>query len=177
MFKHFGYVAVVLCLLPIFSAQANEDGVNIFSRPRHLPESKIIHESGKKYKLSDFKGMFVLAVFWSRDCPPCIKELKSLNGFYNEVKDNGIRLLLISPSKEWASVEEQRKFLRRFGAKDVDFFVDNNGAVASDLGIFTSPHTVLINKKGEEIGRIRGSAQWDDDRVIEYIYQLKAKHG
>ena len=49
--------------------------------------------------------------------------------------------------------------------------------LAEDLGIFTSPNTVLINRKGEEIGRIRGSIDWDDDDVIEYIYKIKAQHG
>lgn len=175
MVKQFFSITFVLSLVFAFSARAAEKGVNIFASPRPLPESTIMHESGARLKLSDFKGDFVVAVFWSRSCPPCLKELRSLNGFYNKVKGSGVRLVLISPSQEWASVEEQRRFLRRFGAKDVDFFVDENGRVAANFGIFTSPHTVLINKKGEEFGRIRGSAKWDDDKVIEYIYELKAQ--
>lgn len=177
MFKHFFTAVLMSALLWSLPAQPAEKGVNIFAQPRRLPESTITDQYGRSHKLSDFKGEFVVAVFWSRDCPPCIKELRSLNGFYNQVKNNGVRLLLISPSQNWASTAEQQRFLRRFGAGDVDFYVDNSGQAASALGIFTSPHTVLINKNGEEFGRIRGSAQWDDRQVIEYIYQLKAKYG
>lgn len=168
--------AAFILFLLVVPAYA-KDSVNIYDKPRPAPAHKIIHESGKNYRLSDFKGDFVVAVFWSRDCGPCLAELKSLNGFYKAVKGNGVKLLLISPNEEWATVAEQKRFLKRYGAPDVDFYVDENGAVASDLGIFTSPHTVLINKSGEEIGRIRGSAKWDSDDVIEYIYQLKAKYG
>lgn len=177
MYKHFIFAAIFGLLLGLSPAEAKEDAVNIFPKPRHVTEQKIIHQSGRNYKLSDFAGEFVVAVFWSRDCGPCIKELHSLNEFHNAVKNNGIRLVLISPNEEWASVAEQKRFLQRFGAKDVDFYVDEKGAVASDFGIFTSPHTVLINKKGEEIGRIRGSAEWNNPKVIEYIYQLKSKYG
>lgn len=170
-------VKTVFAMFLFAGSAGAEEGVNIFDKPREAPMHKIIHESGKQYRLSDFKGEFVVAVFWSRDCGPCIAELKSLNGFYNAVKGNGVKLLLISPNEEWVSVAEQKKFLRKYGAPDVDFYVDERGIVASDLGIFTSPHTVLFNESGEEIGRIRGSAKWDRDDVIEYIYQLKAKYG
>ncbi len=165
-----------MVLLSVASVYA-KDNVNIYEKPRKAPAQAVIHESGKNYRLSDFKGEFVVAIFWSRDCGPCIGELKSLNGFYNATKGKGVRLLLISPNEQWSSIAEQKRFLKRYGAPDVDFYVDEKGMVASDLGIFTSPHTVLINEKGEEIGRIRGSAKWDRDDVIEYIYQLKEKYG
>lgn len=37
--------------------------------------------------------------------------------------------------------------------------------------------TVLIGREGKEIGRIRGSAEWDSQDVIEYMYKIKAEHG
>ena len=61
-------------------------------------------------------------------------------------------------------------------APDLPFYTDKDGKLAAAFGVFTSPHTVLFNKKGQEIGRIRGSAEWNDPRVIEYIYKLKAEN-
>lgn len=153
------------------------DPVNIYPEARALPERQMFHysDTGEAYKLSDFKEQFVVANFWSRYCTPCLRELDDLNNFSNKVADNGIKVVIISPASEWHSLEEQQKFLQKHGAPDLDFYVDKKGDLAADLGIFTSPNTVLINKKGQEIGRIRGSADWDDEDVIEYIYKIKAQ--
>ena len=78
---------------------------------------------------------------------------------------------------EWKTAEEQRNFVTRFKAPDLELYTDTDGKLTEDLGIFTSPHTVLINTSGQEIGRIRGAAEWDDDKVVEYIRNLKEQHG
>ncbi len=152
------------------------DPVNIYPEPRTLPDRAVYRhtEDGKAYKLSDFADQFVIANFWSRHCTPCIRELDDLNEFSKKVSENGIKVVIISPASEWTGTEEQKNFLERFRAPDLDFYVDKQGDLSADLGIFTSPHNVLINK-GKEIGRIRGAADWDDEDVIEYIYKIKAQ--
>ncbi|MBQ2811097.1 MAG: TlpA family protein disulfide reductase [Alphaproteobacteria bacterium] len=161
-------------VLMFFSASLNA-AINIYTEPRSLPESKIVHQSGLKFSLSDFKGDFVLAHFWSKTCAPCIKELKSLNNFHNKVKDKGVRLILISPQSEWFDANEQNRFLKRFGATDVEFYVEENDNLSADFGIFTTPHTVIIDRKGQEVGRLRGSETWDKDKVVDYILELEEK--
>lgn len=167
---------LLACLLS-FPAYAKKDAVNIFEFPRQMPIREIVGQAGNKVKMTDFKGDFVLLIVWSRHCSPCIRELEGLNKFVNITKDNGIRVVMLSPDTEWESVAEQKEFLNKFKAQDLEFYVDTDGKLAEDLGIFSSPHTVLINKKGEEIGRIRGSAEWDSEEVMEYIYKIKAQHG
>ncbi len=176
MFK-FILSLVFITLLQTSPALSYEDAVNIYDKPREVPSHQIEYQSGQKFKLSDFKGNFVLAHFWSRDCGPCIAELKTLNAFYNQTQNDNIKLLMISNNSEWKNTAEQRRFLNKYKAPDLDFYTDNSGQVAADLGIFTSPHTVLINTQGQEIGRIRGSADWSRPAVIKYIRDLKEKHG
>ena len=166
---------IFFCVTALFCLSFLNDvkaGINIFSTPRHLPQSKIVHQSGAVFELSDFKGDFVLAHFWSRDCAPCIQELRGLNNFHNIVKKDGIRLILISPADEWFDTNEQWRFLNRYGAPDLEFYVED-GSLSADFGIFTTPHTVIINTKGQEIGRLRGSETWDKKKVINYIRELK----
>lgn len=158
-------------------AQAREKGLNLFAFPREAPADEIYSSTGQKVKLSDFKGDFVIAVFWSKTCLPCIRELDDLSNFVKKTAGTGIKVMLISNENEWKDLDEQRKFLVKYRAPNVDFYVDPNGRLAGDFGIFASPHTVLINTKGEEIGRIRGSQDWDDEDVIEQIYKIKAQHG
>lgn len=166
----------VLCLVFLISALPCSAGqnVNIYKKARKTPARVFMHESGQRLSLSDFKGDFVLAHFWSRNCGPCVRELKNLNRFYKDMSNKGIRLVLISSSGEWKTPNEQKRFLKKYGAPDVPFYMDQKSSLADDFGIISRPHTVLINAKGEEIGRIRGSAKWDDPRVEKYIYKLKS---
>ena len=158
-------------------ATANSKYVNIYENPRKFPQRSFYSPNGQKFKMEDFKGDFIVLVLWSRYCAPCIKELDELNEYSQTVKNDGIRVLLLSKASEWESDAEQKRFLKKYDAQNLEYFNDENGMLAEDLGIFTSPNTVLINRKGEEIGRIRGSIDWDDDDVIEYIYKIKAQHG
>lgn len=176
------FMALLLILTAVlvsgsFSVQAQEQrGVNIFETPRDVPTRPIYLPSGKKIQLSDFKGDFVIAVFWSRYCAPCLREIDNLANYQKIVKNDGIRVILISPDTEWNSAEQMQKMARKYGSGDLELFTDVNGELASDLGIFTSPNTVLLNKDGKEIGRIRGSAEWDSKDVVEYLYKIKAEH-
>ena len=155
------------------AAAASQRGVNLYDTPRELPSRALMRWDGTPIKLTDFNDKFVVAVFWSRHCMSCIQELDDLQEFAYKTAEKDIKVVLISPSQEWKDTEEQRQFLNRFGADNMDFYIDEKSNLASDLGIFTSPNAVLINEQGQEIGRLRGAAKWGDDRVVEYISRIK----
>ncbi len=173
MFKK---ICFVLWSFLVISTANAAGGANIFAYPREAPQTPIYNQYGQAFALKDFAGDFVVAVFWSKTCIPCLREMDDLNEFVKKTAENGIKVVLISPAEDWLSEGEQRAFLRRYGATDIDFYVDKKAKLATDFGVFTSPHAVLINEESMEIGRIRGSVDWDDEDVIEYIYKIKAQH-
>ena len=165
---------VGLILLLSSPSYSKEDSVNVYQMPRSVVKTKLYDPYGKAYLLDSFKGEFVMAVFWSRYCAPCIKELSSLSNFAKMTENDGFRVIIISPAEEWRSAEEQARLLSKYNAEGLEFFVDKKGELGSALGIFKTPHTVLINREGQEIGRIKGAADWDSDKVIEYMYKVKS---
>lgn len=169
-------ITMLLALILALPAAARENNVNIYADVREAPQTPFYSSTGQKTTLGDLKGKFVLLISWSRDCLPCIRELKSLNSFYKQTRGSGIEVVMLSPEKEWSDLEEQRRFLEKYKAPDLNYYVDRDGKLAEDLAIFTSPHTVLINSRGNEVGRIRGSAEWDKPEVVEYIYKLKSEN-
>lgn len=169
---------IILIALFVFfiSTAFAKSGVNIFSYPRNVPNTKIFNQYGQSFELKDFKGNFLIVIFWSKTCIPCIREIDEINEFVNKTKGTGIKLITVSPEKEWISPEEQKSFLKRYGGKDIEFYSDRKSALANDFGIFSSPHTVLISPDSMEIGRIRGAVDWADSNVIEYMYKLKSNY-
>lgn len=175
--KFINKIFVMTCLLLISTAVCAKEHANIYSSPRKVPSKEIIGETGQKIRLDAFEGDFVIAVFWSRYCIPCIKELKDLSKFVEKTRDDGIRVIMISPKGEWISgFVEQRSFLNKYGASNLEIYVDEKEAVASSLGIFSSPINVLINNEGQEIGRIRGSVKWNKPSIVKYIYKIKEQN-
>ncbi len=177
MFKKIVFFLVSAAIFPITAMAADSDYVNIYEEPRKFPARPFYSPTGQKLTMADFKGDFVVLVLWSRYCAPCVKELDELNEYASKVKNDGIRVILLSKASEWNGTGEQKRFLEKYDAPDLEYYSDEKGMVAEDLGIFTSPNTVLINRQGKEIGRIRGSINWDNDDVAEYIYKIKAQHG
>lgn len=169
---------IILIILFVFfiSTAFAKSGVNIFSYPRAVPNAKIFNQYGQSYELKDFKGDFLIVVFWSKSCIPCIREIDEINEFINKTNGTGLKLITVSPEKEWISPEEQKSFLKKYGGNDIEFYSDRKSALANSFGIFSSPHTVLVNSDSMEIGRIRGAVDWADSDVIEYMYRLKAEH-
>ncbi|MBO7556703.1 MAG: TlpA family protein disulfide reductase [Alphaproteobacteria bacterium] len=152
--------------------------VNLYAVSRELPKKELISETGNRVALSDFEGDFIIAIFWSRYCVPCLNELKSLSKFVEQTKNDGVRVIMISPKAEWVSgFSEQRLFMKKFEAENLEIYVDEKEAVASAFGVFSSPISILISRKGREIGRIRGSIRWDSSDVIDNIYKIKAERG
>lgn len=165
----------IICLLFFSVSVSSEAKLNLFPQPRYVPNLSFYGDSGKAYKLKDFGDDLLIAVVWSRTCGPCLADLKPLNEFAKSVVNDGIRVILISPEKEWRSADEKRLFLKRFGAPNLVSFVDKKSAFINGMGIMATPTALLIDRNGLEVGQISGAAKWDDPRVIEYILKLKNK--
>ena len=173
--KFFSKITILGVLSALFfaTATAAKSGANIYAVSRDVPNKSIYGEPGNRLKLSDFGSSFVVAVFWSRYCFPCIQEMESLADFAEKTKNAGIRVILISPQDEWSGgFAEQRNFLRRLNAQNLEIYVDNKGDLTAALGIFSSPVSVLVNREGKEIGRIRGSVVWNKPEVIDFMLKL-----
>lgn len=165
----------VICVLFLLfvSCVPAEAKINIFPRPRYIPALSFYGESGNAYRLKDFSADLLMAVIWSRRCGPCISEMKYLNSFANKMASKGIKVILISPEKEWASHAERHIFMKRIGAPDLVNYLDRKANFADGMGIQVTPTVLLVNKAGEEVGQITGSVKWSDPEVIRYMLKLK----
>ena len=48
---------------------------------------------GGTFNLRDYKGQFVLLVFWRLGCPPCLKEMPDLQQVSDKYKDKGLTII------------------------------------------------------------------------------------
>ncbi|MCF6147804.1 MAG: thioredoxin-dependent thiol peroxidase [Candidatus Kuenenia sp.] len=75
------------------------------------PEFILSDQNGKKHKLSDFKGQWVLIYFYPRDnTPGCTKEACAFRDSFKEYEKSKIKVIGISTD----SVEGHEKFAKKY---------------------------------------------------------------
>ena len=129
-----------------------------------LPELKLSDRAGKQLDLSSFKGKKVFLNLWASWCPPCRREMPSIQQLYNQTKGGQNAFILLS-------VDEDRQ-------KAVAF-LDNNqlslplyfaeGALPPLLDVPSIPTTFIFDEQGALIERHDGMADFSQPRYISLM--------
>ncbi len=133
---------------------------------RELPALSFRDEGGKTLALEDFRGRVVLLNIWATWCPPCRKEMPSLDRLNAKRGGPAFEVVALSIDNDPAAVEP---FYRETGIKTLRGYFDPNARVSVALGAFAVPATLLIDQNGREIGRALGPAEWDSAAVEALI--------
>lgn len=133
------------------------------------PDSLLQKLGGGTIKLSDYRGKWVFLNFWATWCPPCIKEMPSMEVFYNKFKENNLTLLAVSVDAEGASVV--KPFVEKYGLT-FEIFLDPQNKVSKEFKVFGLPSTYVINPEGQIAAQAMGPRDWEDPVIIEYFADL-----
>lgn len=60
------------------------------------PELTLTDVDGVTHSLADYKGQVVLVNLWATWCPPCKKEMPTLQAYHNKYKDDGFAVIAIN---------------------------------------------------------------------------------
>lgn len=127
--------------------------------PAPLPEIQFQDANGALHNLAEFNGKVVLVNFWATWCAPCREEMPSLDRLQGAMGGQDFTVVIISLDR--AGYAKAAAFLDEIGVKNLTSFIDPKLKAARALGALGLPVTVLLNRKGDEIGRLTGPAQWD----------------
>lgn len=120
--------------------------------------------------LEDYQGKYVLLNFWATWCAPCRKEMPHLSELQSELGGEDFEVLTLATGRN--SPEGIKKFFKDIGVTNLPRHQDPKQALASEMGIFGLPITVLIDPEGREIARLRGDADWASDSAKTVIKTL-----
>lgn len=119
------------------------------------PDFKLQGADGKAYKLSDFKGKYVVLEWVNFGCPFVRKHYDSGNmqSLQKAYTDSGVVWLSVcssAPGKQgYYAGEELTAQLAREKAVPTAYLVDADGAVGRLYGAKTTPHMYVIDPKGQ----------------------------
>ena len=166
---------VILLFFSLFavSAQTIEEemiksGFSVFKEKVSLIDFTLPDLDGNNISLKDYRGKVVMLNFWATWCPPCRREMPSMEKLYNIIDKDKIDIAAVN-------IQEKKKTVSDFIAKNNYSFpvlVDEEGKAASIYQIRSIPTTFIIDKKGYLRAMITGSIEWDEKEIVSIFNKL-----
>jgi len=122
---------------------------------------------GKSHSLSDYRGKWVLINFWATWCPPCRKEMPSLEQLYQTFHGRSFRVLAVN---QWENADLVFSYLG-----DLDVFpsfpilFDPDSKVSEAYGVRGLPTSFIIDPQGRIAYRAVGGREFDHPEVVRLI--------
>jgi thiol-disulfide isomerase/thioredoxin len=132
-----------------------------------VPDLVFKDSTGADIKLSKWQGRVVLLNLWATWCAPCRKEMPTLNEVQKQLDSKDFEVVALSVDRK--GLEASSAFLKETGADSLGLYVDATTQSLEDLQAFGLPVTLLIDRKGREIGRLLGPAEWNSAEAIALI--------
>jgi thiol-disulfide isomerase/thioredoxin len=138
-------------------------------QPRPSPSDNATWKdaNGKILNLANFKGKVILINYWATWCPPCIRELPSIDRLQARLGGDDFTIVAISIDRGGKPIA--RRLMKHLRLKNLALYLDPTSKSAKKLGVRSMPTTFLFDRKGREIGKLEGGAEWDDKEAIALI--------
>jgi thiol-disulfide isomerase/thioredoxin len=125
---------------------------------------------GKPYTLKPYKGHVVLVNFWASWCPPCRKEMPSMQRLKEKMAGKPFDILALDTGE---TVDDSSAFLKEVKVSFPVLF-DPDSNTARRWKVFAMPTTFLIDKKGKIRYVLPGGTQWDEGEALALVEKLLA---
>lgn len=130
-----------------------------------LPTFTVENVDGDRVNLQSFKGKKVFVNLWASWCPPCKREMPSIEKLSQSVDTNNVAFVMISLDDQF---EKAKAYIRSAKLQlPIYYPAENPPALFNVEGI---PSTFIFNETGELIKRMDGADFYDTD---EYRALLK----
>ena len=144
-----------------------------FVTPVAVPEIPVLSLDGREMLLSDLKGKVVLLNFWATWCIPCKTEMPALDRLEATLGGEKFAVLPVATGRQSpASIE---KFFKEAEISALPIWLDAKQPLARALGVSGLPTTLIIDKNGDERGRLVGPAEWDSPEARALIEAIIAE--
>ncbi len=125
---------------------------------------------GKTQRLSDYRGKVLLVNFWATWCPPCRKELPSMQRLWEKLKGEPFTMHAIDTGE---TVEDILPFLFSTGTElTFPILLDHDSAILRAWPVIALPTTFVVDKQGRIAYRSVGGREWDDPKLVEELRRL-----
>ena len=136
-------------------------------KPLDLPEISFADAEGAEKSLSEWRGKVVLVNIWATWCVPCRQEMPALEKLQAALGGKDFQVVAVNIDR--GGIDKPKSFLVETGAAHLTLYTDPSRKLFSALKAMGMPTTLLLDRKGHEIGRLVGPADWDSPEALALI--------
>ncbi len=148
---------------PVHAAPAMPKPMVAQKPAKSAPSVSFTDAAGTRHALSSYKGKYVLLNMWATWCVPCVAELPALT----KLQAAAPNITILAVNMDRGQVDAAG-FLKSHNAASLGSLRDTDIALMRNFGAFGLPTTVLIDPKGNVVGRAEGPAEWASPDSIAY---------
>lgn len=138
--------------------------------PVAASDFELLNMDEEKIKLTDYRGKVVLLNFWATWCPPCVREMPSMERLQNSFDAEDFEVIAVNQMED---IDDVFAFTGQLSlAPTFVILFDSKSEVSQQYAVRGLPTTYLIDKKGYIRYRAVGGREFDHVEVIKTIKQL-----
>jgi len=149
------------------NSETNIKNLVINKELKKINNLMFLDAQSNKVSLDDYRGKLILINFWASWCAPCKEEMPSLDLLQNNKKLENLKIFPINVGQD--KIEKAEKFFKDLKIKNLEIYFDTSINLTKKFSLRGIPTSILINKEGEEIGRIIGSTNFNDNKFVNWL--------
>lgn len=130
------------------------------------------NEAGETFNTESLRGKVVFINFWATWCPPCIKEMPSIEQLKKSYdgNDNIVFLLVDVDGK----MEKSKAFMQK-NKFDLEVSIPDGNIPPTLLGN-AIPTTIILDKNGDITGKLEGAYDYSNPEMKKALDKLVAQN-
>jgi len=142
----------------------------VTTAPSFLSNSNAVftNTKGEKIALRNIRNKVLFINMWATWCPPCKKEMPSLNRLYGKLKDdpNIIFIMMDVDGK----LKQSTDYIQKKGFDLPNYIVE--GDIPEEFATNSIPTTIILDKSGNMVTKHMGAVDFDHPEMLPFIQKL-----
>ena len=132
------------------------------------PDMQLADLDGSRYDLSKLRERVILVNFWASWCPPCVREMPSMQRLKEKMADRPFTILAVNMAESNAEV---RAFIDKTRI-DFPVLMDRDGAMLKRWKVIVFPTSFVIDPAGRIRYAVLGELEWDSPEALQKLTEL-----
>ena len=135
--------------------------------PKTYDNVIFLDDADEEINIQNLDSKLIILNFWATWCEPCKEEMPSLDKLSVDKNFKNLEILPINIGQE--KINKIEDFYIKTNIKNLNIFYDTDVRLAKKFLLRGLPTTLIISKNGEEIARVVGSIDFQDETFKTWL--------